>query len=69
MSNEDKRSILADFHEWSGGFSPQECEPEQLVTYVEAALDPRHDEQATLAFLTQPLCTCDNQPDPNCPTH
>jgi hypothetical protein len=69
MSHDDKQAILADFRSWSGGFSPWECTPEQLVTYCETALPVQYDEQASLAFLTRPLCTCDNQIDPNCPAH
>lgn len=37
LTQADKQKILTDFTEWSGGFTPDECEWQQLKTYAELA--------------------------------
>ena len=46
-----KKEILADFMEWSGGFTPDECPPEDLKTYTSMPLPADYDPVEALEFL------------------
>jgi len=51
LSQDVKDKVLADFKSWSGGFSPQECEPEEIEDYINAAIDTSFDMDAVGAWL------------------
>lgn len=51
LSAKDKKIILADFKEWSGGFDPKECPPGEIKKYIRAALSTEFDAAQALQFL------------------
>ena len=38
MTGSEKKKLLKDFKEWSGGFAPKECTGEDVGTYIAVAL-------------------------------
>ncbi len=51
LTDEQKKAVLADFAEWSGGFHPSECDVAEVESYVEFGADADLDEKALEAFL------------------
>lgn len=41
MDNDEKKLLVKDFKDWSGGFLPNECSPEEIESYIENSL-PTH---------------------------
>lgn len=38
LTNADKKQILRDFDEWSGGFEPDEVSPKKLKSYIDTGI-------------------------------
>ena len=51
LTAKNKADIIEDFTEWSGGFTPDECEHERIRQYIEYAMDANLDEDAVSDFL------------------
>ncbi len=51
LTPEIKAEILADFSEWSGGFTPNEVEPERIRIYARFTLDRKYDEDTVRKWL------------------
>jgi hypothetical protein len=51
LTPEIKAEILADFKEWSGGFDPNEVEPEKIRIYARFTLDRKYDENVVRPWL------------------
>lgn len=52
LSAVDRKAILADFKEWTGGFDPQETTEREIKRYVQTSMDSSFDEAEVLRFLT-----------------
>lgn len=46
-----RADILSDFSDWSGGFTPDECDQLQLRVFAEHAADYRFSEEEVLTLL------------------
>jgi hypothetical protein len=53
LNADDQAAILADFADWSGGFTPDECDREQVERYVRTSLSAKFDAAAATEFLTR----------------
>jgi len=47
-----KAAVLADFKEWSGGFTPDMCGDDEINKYIEYAMDANLDDNAVDEFLS-----------------
>jgi hypothetical protein len=52
LTAKQKAAVLADFKEWSGGFTPDQCGDDELNKYIEYAMDANLDEKAVDDFLS-----------------
>lgn len=51
LSATDRKAILADFREWTGGFGPEETTEREIKRYVQSSLSSKYDEAEALKFL------------------
>lgn len=51
LTDEEKKTVLDDFIEWSGGHHPRECGPEEVVSYVQAGMAWSLPSSAVKSFL------------------
>lgn len=69
LSNGEKASILVDFENWSGGFSPRETTDEEILAYVKSTVDTSL-RGPVLAFLraeAEGKAETEEEPNPYCP--
>lgn len=51
LTAEDKKRLIDDFKEWSGGSDPSECDEHQVTVYIDYALPQDLDKQAASVYL------------------
>lgn len=51
LTAEEKKELLADFKEWSGGFSPNECTWNKILKYMNSTMDGGIDIWAATKFM------------------
>jgi hypothetical protein len=51
LTSEQKELLIDDFKDWSGGFTPDECPPEEIVSFALNAMDSAFDHDAAFSYL------------------